>query len=395
MLPLNESSLDWLIIGGGVHGVHLAARLLGEVAVQPQRLRIVDPGARLLERWRSRTETTGMTHLRSPSVHHLDLGPASLNRFAGPRRHRPTGLFAHPYNRPALPLFNSHCDAVIDAFGLAELQLRDRVVRCSVRDDQVVAQLAQGQQVVTKKLVLALGAGDQPAWPDWAPEGDPKVAHIFEPNFHSWPDSVASTIVVVGGGISAVQVALRLASEGHDVHLLSRHELREHQFDSDPGWLGPRHMTRFEREPDLERRREMISKARCRGSVPSSLRRALRRAVRRDELRWHMAEVSQFARNGNACDLLLSTGEMLGVDRILLATGFSARRPGGRMVDDLIASASLPYAKCGYPVVDAGLRWHPRIHVSGPLAELELGPAARNIAGARRAGDRLVAAAHA
>jgi len=80
-------------------------------------------------------------------------------------------------------------------------------------------------------------------------------------------------------------------------------------------------------------------------------------------------------------------------ERVLLATGFSARRPGGTMVDDLVASASLPCARCGYPIVDAALRWHPRAYVSGPLAELELGPAARNIAGARRAANRIVQAA--
>ena len=33
-------TLDWLIIGGGIHGVHIAARLLGESGVAPDRLRI-------------------------------------------------------------------------------------------------------------------------------------------------------------------------------------------------------------------------------------------------------------------------------------------------------------------------------------------------------------------
>ncbi len=39
-------------------------------------------------------------------------------------------------------------------------------------------------------------------------------------------------------------------------------------------------------------------------------------------------------------------------------------------------------------LVDAALRGHPRIHVSGPLAELEL--SSRNVAGARRAANRIV-----
>ena len=89
--------------------------------------------------------------------------------------------------------------------------------------------------------------------------------------------------------------------------------------------------------------------------------------------------------------LRLSNHQELEAERVLLATGFASKRPGGAMVDALIASAGLTCARCGYPIVDSALRWHPRIHVSGPLAELELGPASRNIAGARRAGDRLVA----
>ena len=45
-------TVDWLIVGGGIHGVHIAARLLGESITTPEGLRIVDPGATLLARWR-------------------------------------------------------------------------------------------------------------------------------------------------------------------------------------------------------------------------------------------------------------------------------------------------------------------------------------------------------
>jgi len=56
-------------------------------------------------------------------------------------------------------------------------------------------------------------------------------------------------------------------------------------------------------------------------------------------------------------------------------------------------TTSRPMEFCGYPIVDRDLRWgHPRIFVSGALAELELGPSARNIAGARLAAERIVQA---
>lgn len=385
-------SIDWLIIGGGIHGVHIAARLLGETDINPEQIRIVDPGERLLERWQTATATTGMSHLRSPSVHHLGLTAASLQRFAGKRKRRKAGLFAPPYDRPALALFNAHCEQIIEHFDLAELHLRARAKSCGVEGDGVRVVLSTEKEILARQVVLAMGTSEQPEWPEWALPDDARVHHVFEQSFDGWPRTT-ETVVVFGGGISAAQVALRLESEGHQVHLVSRHALREHQFDSDPGWLGPKLMAGFNREPDVDRRRAMISAARHRGSVPPDVERALRRAIAAGELRWHESEVLGLEADDPHLMMRLASGAALKADRVLLATGFASGRPGGALVDELAASASLPCASCGYPIVDSALRWHPRVYVSGPLAELELGPSSRNIAGARRAAERLVAAA--
>ena len=383
-------SVQWLIVGGGVHGVHIAARLLGEGGVEPDQLRIVDPGTRLLERWRALSATTGMKHMRSPSVHHLDVAPSSLRRFAGRAKRHTPGLFARPYERPSLALFNEHCEHVLDAFELEKLHIQGRVVACSVECDGVRVELAEGQRVIAGRVVLAIGASEQPQWPLWAPRHDARVQHIFDRGFNGWPSSSQQTLCVVGGGISAGQVTLRLLKQGHRVHLVSRHALRVHQFDSDSGWLGPRNMTGFRRERDVNRRREIITQARHRGSMPPDVQRALSLAISQGRLSWHEGEVSGAFISDSDVTLRLNTGDVVRAGRVLLATGFTSHRPGGAWVDQLIESASLPCARCGYPIVDASLRWHPRVHVSGPLAELELGPVARNIAGARRAGDRLV-----
>jgi glycine/D-amino acid oxidase-like deaminating enzyme len=400
-------AFDWLIIGGGIHGVHIAARLIGEGGVPAERVGILDPADALLARWRAFTATTGMTHLRSPAVHHLDLDAWSLKHFAGKRKARKAGLFASPYGRPSLDLFNRHCDRVIETFGLAERHIRDRAVVCTVDCDGVAIRTAAGLELEARNVVLAIGASEQPQWPDWAPPEHPRVHHVFASNFDGWPCNV-ERVAVVGGGISAAQVALRLANEGHAVHLVSRHALRQHQFDSNPGWLGPRFMAGFTRERDLDRRRKMISDARYRGSVPPDIHRALRRAIAAQQITWHEATIDDLVVANNsparpACEpnsrltLRLTNDGRLedrhapsDLDRVLLATGFTPHRPGGAMIDQLIDSAALPCARCGYPKVDAALRWHARVYVSGPLAELELGPVARNIAGARRAGDRLI-----
>ena len=195
-------------------------------------------------------------------------------------------------------------------------------------------------------------------------------------------------MAVIGGGITAAQCALRLARAGRQVTLIARHPPRQHQFDSDSGWMGPKNMRRFLATPDPDARRELITKARHRGSIPPQVFQALKAAMARGEIRWHHGEV-QGAVPGPPTVLTLNK-TTLPVDAVLLATGFESQRPGGELVDTLVENYQLPCASCGYPVVDAQLRWHPRVFVSGPLAELEVGPVARNILGARRAADRIL-----
>ncbi len=149
-------------------------------------------------------------------------------------------------------------------------------------------------------------------------------------------------------------------------------------------------MKAFLEEPDLDRRRELISDARHRGSVPPDVRRPLRQAILEGQITWHQADVRSLEVSAEQVVLSLPGDAVVEAQHVLLATGFDPRRPGGALVDGWIESASLPVARCGYPVLDAALRWHPRIRVSGALAELEIGPVARNIAGARRAGERIL-----
>ncbi|MEM1030085.1 MAG: FAD/NAD(P)-binding protein [Myxococcota bacterium] len=383
-------SVEWLIIGGGIHGVHIAARLVGEAGIDIEAIRIIDPAKRLLARWRACTSTTGMTHLRSPSVHHLDLCPWSLQRFAD-RRGRSPEMFQSSVERPAITLFNEHCDHVVDSFQLARAHVRARAEACSVDVDEVEVHLTTGGSLTGRNVVLAMGASEQPQWPPWAPRGETRVQHVFALGLDGWPAGM-ETVVVVGGGISGAQIALRLAGEGHRVHLVSRHRLREHRYDWEPGWLGPRLMDGFRVVRDVGRRRVLIDEGRHPGSVPPYIRTALAEAIAAGAVQWHESDVDALDRGGDSITLRLTTGGSVRAHRVLLATGFTSKRPGGALVDRLAATYGLPFARCGYPVVDTRLRWHPRVYVSGALAELELGPTARNIAGARRTAERLVAA---
>ena len=171
---------------------------------------------------------------------------------------------------------------------------------------------------------------------------------------------------------------------------MTRHGFRIHQFDSDPVWLGPRVRIDFDRHRQTSRRREIITEARHRGSIPPDVSLALRRALKEEKIIWDQQIVEEVFSSDEILGIQFQDGRVVEADRILLATGFSPVRPGGKMVKELADYADLPCAECGFPIVDASLRWHKRVRVSGPLAELEVGPVSRNIAGARMAGDRLI-----
>ena len=90
----------WCVVGGGPHGVHIAARLLSEApGATPANLRIVDDEPTLLHKWKTRTAATGMRYLRSSASNHLDVDLDDLRRYA-----RATGrgqeVFAPDYARP-------------------------------------------------------------------------------------------------------------------------------------------------------------------------------------------------------------------------------------------------------------------------------------------------------
>jgi cation diffusion facilitator CzcD-associated flavoprotein CzcO len=387
--------LEWLIVGGGVHGTHLSHVLTAEAGVPRELVRVLDPHPEPLARWTECTENAGMRLLRSPYVHHLDTAPFSLRQFSRTTAARGLGGLVGFYRRPTLALFRAHTERVVAGHGLAELRVQGRATgirRCRggfrVHSDR--------GSLHARRVLLAISASEQPHWPEWARDlraAGAAVDHLFEPGFRRDDLPDWSRLVVVGGGISAAQAALALARRlPGTVTLLMRHPMRIHQFDSDPGWIGPRFQASLRRERDPARRRAIVDAARHRGSFPPEVAAELRRALLAGLLRLRQEAVEGAELRADAVVLRTSRGEPLEADRVVLATGFEAARPGGDWLDRAVRELDLRCAPCGYPLVDERLCWTPGLFVTGALAELELGPVARNIVGARNAADRLRAA---
>jgi len=467
----------WLVVGGGIHGVHISARLLGSGVVSSiEDICIIDGHDELLQSWKRRTRGTGMEYLRSSAGYHLDLNENSLRSFdqktttatasedsnintkkrgKNPRgvqkdKQRRSSLFSNDYERPRLDFFNNHCDEVIAKYNLDQIHTKGYVTKIELSDDHVKVQVAMvdsGEMVDyhAKQIVLALGNAE-PSIPTWVNEYDLQnglVKHLLEDN-NIDDDTVGQSdddnynnmnIAIIGGGITAAHKALQLArkskgsSNRHDgteskspaIHLISRHPLREQQFDTHQDWMMdqaaskrskdgggyglPKKQVLYQKCDCLKERRQIIAEERIPGTLTPAVYRGdhgLKYAIQKGEIGWHQAYVVEKERvpnrNGKEDDqmmiLKLSCGESIQVDRVLLATGFDKTLPGGKMIQNLINDNSKLNVSdyCGYPIVSEHLRWSDRVFVAGALAELELGPSARNIAGARLAAERIVQA---
>ncbi|KPQ01101.1 MAG: putative flavoprotein involved in K+ transport [Bacteroidetes bacterium HLUCCA01] len=408
MLHLNHQYLGshvrncpgWTIIGGGIHGVLLARHLLDTQVATPETLRILDPNPRLLHNWKRMTARIGMTHLRSPMVHHLDGDPFSLRNFVNRFKNCDVAMqqndvkpFIEPNNRPSLALFNAHCDEIVHEYDLQSLHEQTSVCKVAHRQENADWWVHHTHGTLTAdNVVLAMGRAPalKPNWAEHAELHGVMVDHVLGEYTNTDHFQSGSTLLVTGGGLTAGQTALMLIDRGFKVIMASRHSIRSEAYDSDPGWMGPKYLNRFWRS-SYGVRRSMIRKARNRGTVTPEIFLQLRAAQTIGKLSIVRASVS--AMDVVTPELMIvrfSDGSQQVIGGILLATGLETTRPGGNLVDDLIRELTLPLGRCGFPTPGATLEWAPGLYVSGALAELELGPTAPNISGARMAAERIV-----
>lgn len=404
------SIIPWVIVGGGIHGVHIASRLIRESRQQPADILIVDPHESLLQQWKHRTTATGMHYLRSSAPFHLDLEDNSLRKFGDKT------FFTRDYERPQLTLFNSHCDRVVEDCHLSQRHLRDAVTDIEPGESFIKVSLADRKDpILASQIVLAVG-NDQPVFPDWVkPQHADFVEHIMEiTDDRLTHDLCGKTVAIVGGGLTAAHKALELIASFKDVRvlLISRHNMKEQQFDTHPDYMmdeaacirsrenggigAPKRLQRFQELTTYQERRNTIRRERIPGTVTAAVNRGkggLQYAIEEKRIEFRKADVESLRTEGQQHYLELSTTETIPIDKVFLATGFGMKPPGGLLFEGM--KASLPTSDyCGYPLLDYNLRWgESNIFCTGGLAELELGPSARNIAGARLAAERILKAA--
>jgi lysine/ornithine N-monooxygenase len=434
-----------VIVGGGPHGLALLSALheksfafsqFSDASYQTRvgfgslskigSVCVVDPGTAFLDDWHKRFDALGIEHLRSPALAHPKAHePHALVNFAvregrtGELHHVPDataqrlttdGNSQQPLllGLPSTALFRDFCADLAE--GLPHQWLRGKATR--VHKDEVTGKFHvhysthdNKERVVTAEAVaLATGPSGQANIPEpFRPlVGLGSVLHtsdLFRRG--TLPDTRAiggrvSRVLVIGGGLTAVQAALAAVKGGSRVVLRSRRPLRTRAYDIASEWLDVRHMNRLRFEflsTHPEERALFARQAVQGGSVPESYMRELYHIadttdcldIQTDE-DVERSQVSLIDQSGGGVRV---NGEEF--NSIILATGVSNAPLQLPLYQGIQAELGAPDID-GLPHVDESLRWAEGhdLFVLGANAVLELGPGALNLMGAMR-GAKIVA----
>ncbi len=388
-----DSRVDWVIVGGGIHGTYIARELL-ESGVSRDEIVVLDSDGELLASFRRKARACGMETLRSNYVQHVGPSPFGLEGFAeANNRGEELVPTRNSQPRPTLDLFLDYADSVIDQFDLQNLVHEATVT--GLREERSLVVETTAGSVQATNVVLAVGPGERFSRPDWA-RGSERVEHVWdEPTTPAERVESGDCVWVVGGGTTAAQFATSVTDQADSVVLCSRRPLQVALREADPTWLNWQHIAKqlHSLPPGSQARYDRLREARNEGTIPPYLKRELDGTENIDCRYEELTGVVETPEE------LLLTGEQntgYRADRVVLATGFEPVYDHP-FVERVACVLGLERGYRGMPVLDdTTLAWRrqqggcSRLFVTGRLAEGTLGTFAGNIPGARRAAERII-----
>lgn len=392
---------------------------------------VVDPSGEWMTCWNQNFTKLDISFLRSPAMAHPDAFDASSLvayavtngredelRASGCADHcQLRGLAeAHTglWNLPSTPLFRDFCRDI--ASRLPHTFYTDYVMdvqKTASKDSNFTVHLKSGGKLKCNTVILAMGAlGEEIIPKGIANVPDDRLLHwkdlehFSNPGHgipHDWND-----IVVVGGGLTAVQVsqlALR-GKPGRKVTLCSRRPITEKHLDIGLEWADRRVATKCQADfyhQSLESKVAMLKEARGGGSVPPCYVRDVENLEKQGRLTRitgnatfyeseerlleampNLQTTSSFKGRGDAPLLMSVETEIHRYDGIIVACGVRPDCQQNSVYASLLRQFDDAKQSHGFPLITEDLEWMENVFIVGGMASLNLGPDAGNLMGMRR-----------
>ena len=393
-----------------------------QLRVSPMSVCVVSPSDGWLDTWRTRFAALGIPYLRSPLFAHPDaFSPSALREYAF-RNGRENEIrevdLTHSslkgsvdyasglYNIAGSELFEDFCadlsatkphDFIVGTVESIEQASKDRRYSLSISCK------SETVGIRAKRVVLALGMGS-PRIPPYISAASTRLSEWLKPRiFHTSSERmlnegnfVRKRVLVIGGGLSAVQATLLAIKRGASrITLCSRSPLVPDHYDVPLAYMnrnavqrGSYHEYRFKLlEVPVEERARYIESSRAQSSVPLEYVNEIKSYAKTGKLKLCVDQVVNISPSDDNRMLLefeKQSEDML-VDTVILGTGYELDCNRIPLMKNVRESFRLPVEN-GIPVLDEDLCWgNEDILVVGAFARAQIGPDAGNLGGAARA----------
>lgn len=393
--PYSLDGLNDSQVNRAVHSLKLHQRL---------NICVVDIHDTWLHSWKKNFDTLNIEFLRSPALAHpslfdqhallayavandrmdelLESGCSERTELLALGQAQ-TGLWKLPSTR----LFLDFCENLADSLPHDYIQGRITNVRKLSAEAPFQIDLNNQSSISAKAVILAMGPTGRPIIPP-SLQSAPRLLLWTELN-QVRPQS--NRVLVVGGGLTAVQVALKMIKQGKTCILCSRRPLVEKHFDIGFEWFNLRTVNKCMSDfyhQDTADRLAVLKQARDGGSVPPIYMREVEHAQDSGTLVRVVGEARVVSENSNGQSMVTINGddEEFCIDDIVLACGLEPDCRQNPVVKSVLDNWPIPI-EGGLPSITEDLRWKDNLslYVVGGLGALNSGPAAGNLMGIRSA----------
>lgn len=372
---------------------------------------VIDPNLTWMKGWENQFHELSIKVLRSPALAHPDtFDQNALLAFAEKRGRTneliesgcfdikeliPLGQTAIGlWKLPTLKLFLDFCHDLIRS--LKHTYICDAVVDIDQPEGKNTpfnVCLASGKMIKAKNVILAMGFVGKPN----IPVG---LSNVPDDRMIPWKminKSIKSRknwkkVLVIGGGLSAVQASQKLIAYNSGIHatVCSRRPLSSRHFDLHVEWFNWRTrnkcMNDFYHQKPIDRLK-IIKESRNGGSVPVMYMKDVLQLEQNDKLHRLVGNAHFIGESPSTKQLCIDiNGSVEHYDAVVLACGIQPDCTSNTLTAKILAKWPIPVVG-GFPCINEDAQWTDGLYVIGVLASISIGPDAANLMGMRRAAE--------